>query len=345
MKKKIGIVFSGQIRENALGNNLIVVPDCVPSDYLHDILESYRKNFFTDEFTNDNDYDVFISTDNINIEKTLDFFGKDNVKNIHLSDNDYHLHPIQTELKSVDYYLERMYSLTDDKHKLFPDVIHQYHRMADCYEMLRNHNSHENYDYIIRTRLDTVYHYNINEHIKTLNDNSSLSLLGNDDQYAVGRPAIMNVYFDAINTYCTYQNYYHRNNFKTGLCTIEHWQHFLLNPVNEITYKYSTMQLLESLYQYCDHNNLKIDNSIQCVNYGIIRRHIEHVIKSQPKPIEPPSESPETIPVDTNNHRQQQAYHHKIALANYLRARAAVSNKRPNKTNIMPMRIIFQNRQ
>lgn len=59
MKKKIGIVFSGQIRENSLGNNPVnPVPSCVPDDYLHDILESYRKNFFTDEFKNDNDYDM-----------------------------------------------------------------------------------------------------------------------------------------------------------------------------------------------------------------------------------------------------------------------------------------------
>ena len=344
MKKRIGIVFSGQIRENSLGNNPIVVPDCVPIDYLHDILESYRKHFFTDEFKNDNDYDTFISTDNTNIEKTLDFFGKDNVKNIHLSNNDYYLHPIQTELKSVDYYLERMYKLTDDAHVRFPQGIIQYHRMADGYEMLRNHNAPENYDYIIRTRLDTVYHCNVNEHIKTLNNNSSLILLGNDDQYAIGRPGIMNVYFNLINNYATYQNYHHRNNFKAGLCSIETWQLLLLNPVNEITYKYSTTQLIESLYQYCDHNNLEIDTSFQWVKYGIIRRHIEGVIKSQPKPIEPPSESPETIPVNTNNHTQRQAHHHHtVALANYLRARAAVANKRP-KTNIMPMRIIFQNR-
>ena len=49
--KKIAILFSGQIRENGLGDGPpIDVPSNVSNDVLHDILESYTKNFFTDEF-------------------------------------------------------------------------------------------------------------------------------------------------------------------------------------------------------------------------------------------------------------------------------------------------------
>ena len=94
-KTKIAILFSGEVRENGLGYNTFnELPKYLKENYLHDILESYEKNFFTSEFKNNVDYDIFISTDNINIEKTLDFFGKDNVKNIYLYNTDYYLHNI-----------------------------------------------------------------------------------------------------------------------------------------------------------------------------------------------------------------------------------------------------------
>lgn len=284
MKKKIAILFSGQIRENALGDVVAPVPAGIPSDYLHDILESYDKHFFTNEFKNENDYDIFISTDYINVANALDFFGKDNVKNIHLSNHNYYLHPIKTKLKSTDYYLNRMHRLTDDQHVRYPQLIPQYHKLAQCYEMLQHHNEFCNYDYIIRTRLDTVYHYNVNDHVRTLNDNASLHLLGCDDQYAIGRPGIMKVYVDIINNYCTYQNYHGRNNFKFGLFYMPNWTEALLNPVNEVYYKYSSTQLMESLYQYCDANNLDIDTSIKNVGYGIIRHHLHSHYSYHPYP-------------------------------------------------------------
>jgi hypothetical protein len=338
MKKKIGIVFSGQIRENSLGDTIAMVPECVPIGYLHDILESYSKHFFTDEFKNDNDYDIFISTDFINVEKTLDFFGKDNVKNIHLSNNEYYLHPIQTELKSIDYYLDRMYKMTDSAYIRFPDVINQCHRMADCYEMLRNYGSPHNYDYIIRTRLDTVYHRDINDVIKTLINNPSLIYLGNDDQFAVGRPAIMHVYFNWINNYCTYHDYFNRNNFKSSICSIETWQSFT-NPANEKTYKYSSMQLWESLYRYCDDNGLDIDTSIQYVNYGIIRRHIAYMIAHQyaERQIQAPAPAPAAAPAPVC---ELPTLRYSVKYNSLMRS----FNKKSNKTHFMPMKIIFDKR-
>jgi hypothetical protein len=291
MKKKIGIVFSGEIRENSLGDTIAEVPECVPTGYLHDILESYSKHFFTDEFKNDNDYDIFISTDFINVKKTLDFFGNENVKNIHLSNNGYYLHPIQTELKSTDYYLDRMYRLTDNAHERYPNVIYQCHRMADCYEMLRNYGPPDNYDYIIRTRLDTVYHHDINDIIRKLINDPSLIYLGADDQFAIGRPAIMHVYFDWINNYCTYNDYGKRNNFKNSICTIDRWQEALNSDA--FTYKYSSMQLWESLFRFCDDNGLDIDTSMQSVQYGIIRRLIAIMIAHNAiKQIQAPAPAP-----------------------------------------------------
>jgi hypothetical protein len=65
--KKIAILFTGESRINGLSNNEIITET---------ILDSYKKYFFTDSFIENYDYDIFIITDDINIEKILEFFGK-----------------------------------------------------------------------------------------------------------------------------------------------------------------------------------------------------------------------------------------------------------------------------
>ena len=72
MKKRVGIIYSGQMRTNSLN-----------PDYTNDniILEATQKYFLNDEFKNKYDYDVFFSVDIINEEKAKEYFG-DNLKNM-----------------------------------------------------------------------------------------------------------------------------------------------------------------------------------------------------------------------------------------------------------------------
>jgi hypothetical protein len=281
IKTKIAILFSGEVRENGLGYNTITeLPKYLKENYLHDILESYEKNFFTSEFKNNVDYDIFISTDNINIEKTLDFFGKDNVKNIYMYNNNNYLHPIESKLNSIEFYTNRLYEITDNNNYIiYPSGIPQYHKMANCFEMLTNYTNVENYDYIIRSRLDTVYEHDIFNYIKELNNNTQCLYVGNDDQFGIGRPDIMKVYFNLINNFGTYHTHYLRDNFKDSIIHINTWKSHLID--NAITWRYASLQLSESLYQYCDNNNLDIDTSLKPKLYGYIRRHISH-FKPQP---------------------------------------------------------------
>jgi hypothetical protein len=181
-----------------------------------------------------------------------------------------------------------------------------------------------------------VYHRDINDVIKTLINNPSLIYLGNDDQFAVGRPAIMHVYFNWINNYCTYHDYFNRNNFKSSICSIETWQSFT-NPANGKTYKYSSMQLWESLYRYCDDNGLDIDTSIQYVNYGIIRRHIAYMIAHQnaERQIQAPAPAPAPAPVC-----ELPTLRYSVKYNSLMRS----FNKKSNKTHFMPMKIIFDKR-
>lgn len=272
-KTKIAILFSGQARENGLGYNIVNdITEDMKEKCLHDILESYSKNFFTSEFKENIEYDIFISTDSIDIEKTLNFFGKDNVKNIYLSDSNHYLNPIQSKLNSTEFYIKRLYEITDDNYVRYPNGIYQYHRMAHCFELLTNYTKAEDYDYIIRSRLDTVYEYNIYEHIKQLNNNPSIIYMGNDDAYGIGRPDIMKVYFNLINNFGTYHNHYLRNNFENSIIHIITWKQHLINDAKR--WRYASLQLSESLYQYCDDNNLDIDTSLKPIQYGYIRRLI-----------------------------------------------------------------------
>jgi hypothetical protein len=282
IKTKIAILFSGEVRENGLGYNTITeLPKYLKENYLHDILESYEKNFFTSEFKNNVEYDIFISTDNINIEKTLDFFGKENVKNIFLYNTDYYLHNIKSNLPSVHHYINRLYEITDNKYIRYPTGILQYHKMASCFEMLTNYTNVENYDYIIRSRLDTVYEHDIFNYIKELNNNPQCLYVGNDDQFGIGRPDIMKVYFNLINNFGTYHTHHLRDNFKDSIVDINTWKSHLIDIDIAITWRYASLQLSESLYQYCDNNNLDIDTSLKWKLYGYIRRHIKRV-KPQP---------------------------------------------------------------
>ena len=47
---------------------------------------------------------------------------------------------------------------------------------------------------------------------------------------------------------------------------------YLIN--NAIDRRYASTQLTESLFEYCDNNNLDIDTSLKYGQYGYIRRHI-----------------------------------------------------------------------
>ena len=66
MKKRVGILFSGQIRSNSLNPN-----------YNNDniILDSISQYFLNSQFKEKYNYDVFISTDNIDVERAKSYFG------------------------------------------------------------------------------------------------------------------------------------------------------------------------------------------------------------------------------------------------------------------------------
>ena len=90
-KKRIAILYSGQMRSNSLSDG-----------YINDnvILDETKKFFLNKQFNEKYDYDVFFSVDNINTEKATQFFGE-HLKNIHITETNWFMNPIQYNL--ADY--------------------------------------------------------------------------------------------------------------------------------------------------------------------------------------------------------------------------------------------------
>jgi len=75
-KKRIAILYSGQMRLNSLNTN---------EKKNTTILNSISDFLLTEKFIKKYDYDIFIGTDNIDIYESYNFFGE-NLKNIHIAE-------------------------------------------------------------------------------------------------------------------------------------------------------------------------------------------------------------------------------------------------------------------
>jgi hypothetical protein len=146
MKKKIAIIFSGQMRENSLGSS---------NDST--ILDSYNKYFFNNLFKESYDYDVYFSVDQINIEKTTEYFGL-NLKNINLTEKSYYMNKIDNVI-DYDYFHQKYLNRDFKGCETHSHEIYQYYRMYCGYKMAKYE---DNYDIYIRIRPDSRIMQDIN---------------------------------------------------------------------------------------------------------------------------------------------------------------------------------------
>ena len=146
-KKHVILFFSGQARMNGLSNN---------SRKHNFIIESYNKFIFTKEFKEKYNYKIFISTDNLDIQRAIDYFGVENIGNIHLFDTNYYYKNINTKIPHVDTFLEKYNNSPHwDTYSRYDGSIHQHYKILDCYNLFRNE-SNLPCDYMIRLRMDTI---------------------------------------------------------------------------------------------------------------------------------------------------------------------------------------------
>ena len=148
MKKRVGIIYSGQTRSNALNPN-----------YTYDniILESTFKYLLNDEFKEKYDYDIFFSVDMIDCDKAKLVFG-DHLKNIHILENDWYLNSIEQLPMPYDYFKEKYSKINFMGCESYINGLYQYYRMYCSYNLLKNYQNQTNttYDYLIRIRPDAL---------------------------------------------------------------------------------------------------------------------------------------------------------------------------------------------
>jgi hypothetical protein len=145
-KKRVAILYSGQIRTNGL------------SSYTEDniILDSIQKHFINDEFKNTYEYDVFISTDTIDIEKANCFFGH-HLKNINFTEKSYFINKIDETIPNYHYFYNKYLMTNFNGSMQHLHALFQYYRMFCAYKMAKDYEKKNNieYDIFIRIRPDS----------------------------------------------------------------------------------------------------------------------------------------------------------------------------------------------
>jgi hypothetical protein len=194
---RIAFLFSGQVRKNSLN------PDEQTDET---ILDSFHMNLFNDELKAKYDYDVFISTDKLNIDKATAFF-EGHLKNVHLYETGYYLN--QVHLETPPYEKATARSFQFDGKFVANGNLYQSYRQLDAHNLLTDYvnKTDTQYDLLVRIRLDTILLKPFNQHFKEIIENPDIYAIAFQDQFIIGRPAIMKVFLRGLETkYCLYRS-------------------------------------------------------------------------------------------------------------------------------------------
>lgn len=255
--KKIIFLFSGNARTFPFNNNQMMRKK--------QLLESYNKYIFTDKFKNLYEYRVYITTDNIHLEDTINYFSSNNIGNIHLLDTEFYLKQIDNKIPNVAYYLDKYNKHNFKTYCKYYNSVYQHHKILDCYNLITSDVDLKSYDYIVRMRMDTEICMDILDVLALFEKNPELEIVLHWDVFAVGKCPIMNKYCSGLNNaYGTYDYKLVPNNFMN-------LNEPLLSDSKRWVYA-PEIQLFQLLIEYCEKNNLKLETVINVVNFCVIVR-------------------------------------------------------------------------
>ena len=260
---RIAFLISGQARMNGLGLNARKLPV---------ILDSWTQYIFTDEFKATYDYDVFLTADNLDVNATLDYFGSDRVKNIHLLDTGYYMKPV-TPIPPVGGYVTKINNdprLNGYNRNLHH--VHQMYKMYDVYNLMKE--SEGQYDYAVRLRFDII----LLESILPYCTLDTVHIYLSCDMLAIGKIDIMSWLMQLIlyaNNYNPYSAVDPKD--RTMLC----WAYPNGKPYDLRTdwrnWTFATeTQTSEHIRKYCKDNNLDTDMAVKAI--GIL-----HILRANGK--------------------------------------------------------------
>jgi hypothetical protein len=194
-KKRVAILFSGQMRVNGLN-----------PDYTNDniVLDSINNFFLNETFKEKYNYDVFISTDNVDIQKAKDFFGEDNIKNVFLYEKNWYLRPIKNDIKPFKYYEDEFskndfFDLPNHSHALF-----MVYRLYTVYNLMKNYQEETgtNYEYVVKIRPDSVFKNNTNQLFDSL-ETTNKKIICEHDHFVITKYEFSEI-FSLMETYGKY---------------------------------------------------------------------------------------------------------------------------------------------
>lgn len=228
-----------------------------------EILESYNRSIFTDEFKSSYDYTVYLTADVLHLEDAESYFGTDHIGNIHLINSGYYRTPVEVPTPPVEFYLEQYGKVQFENRIRYDNSIYQHHKILDCYNLFRQSSPTRTPDFIVRLRFDVVVEMDIvaalNRLLRTTTTpaSSPLQMLCCWDLYAVGKPPIMNWYCTCLeNGYGTFEyttpvprklpviGAYHRMDRRRWTFAPER-------------------QLFEMLFKFCNDNGIDINEGIE----------------------------------------------------------------------------------
>ena len=235
-KERVAFLISGQARTNPLSLNPVKHSA---------ITDSWDKYIFTEGLKETYDYDIYISTDNLDIDATTAYFG-DHVKNIHCMDTDWYYKPINNMIESVDNYVNS-YSVPAI-FKSYPNVVQEAYKMYDCYNLMKE----VQYDYIVRLQFDTVFHHNIEDCLFKLNY-KDIIVCG--AVCAIGKYDVMSWVHQLVLFNGTY------NPYKAEQIDMLVWNHPLPGDFIRWAYSYES-QTSEHIRKYYTDKGLSVDDAV-----------------------------------------------------------------------------------
>ena len=256
-------LFSGQARTSPFHKNA--------SRRRLDILESYNKYIFTEEFINSCNYKIYISTDHINVEDAIAYFNIKNIGNIHLiqdnSQSDFYLKPVTQTVPNVESFLQSYNNKDFGKYARYDNSIYQHHKLLDCYNLFRHDWKENGMDtYVVRLRMDTSIKKNLMDILKMFTCTPKLEIVCSWDHMSVGKPGIMKCYCSGLeNNYGNYTN--------TTIVSEDPkvWNDYRTMEMYQWMYA-PERQLFEMLFEYCILNHLDINECmVPCNLCAIIR--------------------------------------------------------------------------
>ena len=254
-------LFSGQSRTFPFSHN--------PNVSQTEILNSYNKYIFTDKFKSQYKYKIYISTDDLHLENTINYFQLDNIGNIHLYDTNFYLKNIKNLIKTIEHYQNKYNENDWSYYYKYDNSIQQHYKLLDCYNLfIDDKNNVGNVNYIIRLRMDIAFTSDLVEMLDFFIKNQQLEILFNWDFFSIGKTEIMK-------DYCTGLDYnYGKFNYLLFLPQLDFFPDFVeWDKLNKQVWTFAPeIQLFLILFDYCKKNNLNFNNISK-------ELHVSHIVR------------------------------------------------------------------